>query len=115
VKIYNWVICGLVFIVGSLFIAGPEIVSGGATEEKPPRTQDIQPKGTSYAPVDLKEDFAAVMARMKAAKAAVLKRQMDLLHQRYDLANRPAKDVTMSGGKPILSGWIFPASSSQPP
>ena len=28
-------------------------------------------KKSSYAPVDIKEDFAAVMARMKAAKAGV--------------------------------------------
>jgi len=96
VKTYNWVISGLVLVVGSLLVAGPGSASGQTTE-KPP-------KGTSYAPVDLKEDFAAVMARMKAAKPAVVKRQMDLLDQRYDLANRPAKEVTMSGGKPIQEG-----------
>jgi cytochrome c peroxidase len=88
-------------IVGSLCVAGPGSASGQTTEKLPKATES---KGTSYAPVDLKEDFAAVMARMKAAKPAVLKRQMDLLHQRYDLANRPAKDVTMSGGKPIQEG-----------
>jgi len=103
VKTYNWVISGLVLVVGSLLFAGPGSASGQSTE-KPPRAQEIQPKGSSYAPVDLKEDFAAVMARMKAAKPAVVKRQMDLLHHRYDLANRPAKDVTMSGGKPIQEG-----------
>jgi cytochrome c peroxidase len=69
-----------------------------------PDAQESQLKGTSYAPVDLKEDFAAVMARMKAAKPEVMKRQMDVLKERYDLANRPAKDVTMSRGKPIQEG-----------
>ena len=69
-----------------------------------PYAQELPQKGTSYAPVDLKEDFAAVMARMKAAKPQVMKRQMDLLKERYDLANRPAKDVTMSRGKPIQEG-----------
>lgn len=102
-KRYKWLISGLVLVVGSLFFAGLESASGQATE-KPPKGQEIQSKGTSYAPVDLKEDFTAVMARMKAAKPAVVKRQMELLHQRYDLANRPAKDVTMSGGKPIQEG-----------
>jgi cytochrome c peroxidase len=60
-------------------------------------------KGSSYAPVDIKEDFATILARMKAAKPEVMKRQMDVLHERYDLANRPAK-VTMSRGKPLQEG-----------
>ena len=90
-------------VVGATLIAAPVTVLGKATE-KTPNVQDIQEKGTSYAPVDLKEDFAVVMARMKAAKPEVMKRQMDLLKERYDLANRPAKDVTMSGGKPIQEG-----------
>jgi cytochrome c peroxidase len=33
-----------------------------------------------------------------------MKRQMDLLNERYDLANRPAKGVTMFRGKPIQEG-----------
>jgi hypothetical protein len=69
-----------------------------------PYAEEIQQKRTSYAPVDLKEDFSAVMSRMKAAKPEIMKRQMDLLRERYDLANRPAKDVTMSRGKPIQEG-----------
>ena len=59
---------------------------------------------TSYAPVALTEDFESVMARMKAAKPAVMKRQMELLSSRYDLSDRPAKGVTMSRGKPIQEG-----------
>src|SRR5947199_2291845 len=66
-----------------------------------PYAQEPKQKGTSYSPVDIKEDFATIMARMKAAKPEVMKRQMDLLHERYDLANRPAKNVTMSRGKPV--------------
>jgi cytochrome c peroxidase len=61
-------------------------------------------KASSYAPVDIKETLATVMARMQAAKATVMKRQMDLLGQRYDLSDRPAQGVTMSGGKPIQEG-----------
>ena len=92
-----------VLVVGAAFIAAPLTVSGKATE-KAPNAQEIQQKGTSYAPVDLKEDIAAVIARMTAAKPEVMKRQMDLLKERYDLASRPAKDVTMSSGKPIQEG-----------
>lgn len=60
--------------------------------------------GSSYAPVDIKESFTATLARMKAAKRDVLKKQADLLAARYDLANRPAKGVTMSRGKPVQEG-----------
>jgi len=41
---------------------------------------------------------------MTAVKAEVMKRQMDLLNERYDLSNRPASGVTMSRGKPIQEG-----------
>jgi cytochrome c peroxidase len=59
---------------------------------------------TSYMPVDIKEPFATVMARMKAAQPAVQKRQADLLAERYDLANRAAAGVTMTRGKPVQEG-----------
>ena len=59
---------------------------------------------TSYAPVDIREDFAKTMARMKAEKPKIMARQKDLLNARYDLSNRPAKGVTMSGGKAIQEG-----------
>ena len=45
-------------------------------------------------PVDLKESFSTVMQRMKAEKAKIEKRQADLLNERYDLGDRPAKGVT---------------------
>ncbi|MGE0827528.1 MAG: cytochrome B6 [Candidatus Binatia bacterium] len=67
-------------------------------------TQETAPKGSSYAPVDIKEQFADTMARMKKDKPAVMKRQMDLLNERYDLSNRPAKGVTMSRGKAVQEG-----------
>jgi len=62
------------------------------------------PPPSSYAPVKISEPFAAVVDRMAAAKASVMKRQMDLLKQRYDLDNRPAQGVAMSRGKPIQAG-----------
>ena len=61
-------------------------------------------KKTSYAPVDIKEDFASIMARMSAAKDGVMRRQMDLLAQRYDLANRAAPDAKMFRGKAVQDG-----------
>jgi cytochrome c peroxidase len=59
---------------------------------------------SSYSPVVITEDFHSIHARMKAAKAEVMNRQMDLLTERYDLSNRPSKVVTMSRGKAIQEG-----------
>ena len=66
--------------------------------------QQADEKTSSYAPVAIKETFATIMARMQASKATVMSRQMDLLSQRYDLSDRPAQGVTMSGGKHIQEG-----------
>lgn len=66
--------------------------------------QDSEKGATSYSPVDIKEDFASIMARMKAAKSEIMKRQIDLLNVRYDLSDRPAKGVTMSRGKAVQEG-----------
>jgi cytochrome c peroxidase len=66
--------------------------------------QEPQRGATSYMPVDIKETFASIMARMKAAQPAIQKRQADLLAERYDLANRAATGVTMSRGKAVQEG-----------
>ena len=66
--------------------------------------QDSGKGATSYAPVDIKENFASIMARMTAAKPEIMKRHMDLLNERYDLSNRPASGVTMSRGKAVQEG-----------
>ena len=78
------------------------------------RTEEPGGGGTSYAPVAAEEDLQATMARMKAAKPAVMRRQRDLLEQRYDLADRPVQGVTMSGGKavqePLDCRFVHPLS-----
>src|SRR5262249_8540738 len=56
------------------------------------------------APQNPADTFAPTMARMKAAKAEIQKRQADLLQSRYDLANRAATGVTMSRGKAVQAG-----------
>jgi cytochrome c peroxidase len=58
---------------------------------------------TSYLPV-IEEKFDVVMARMKADKPKVMKRQLDLLGTRYDLGDHPAKGITMSKGKAVQEG-----------
>jgi cytochrome c peroxidase len=83
--------------VGALCLVGSSVL--GVVLAQEPGT-----KRSSYAPVDIKEDFAAIMSRMKAAKAEVQKKQADLLAERYDLANRAATGVTMSKGKAVQEG-----------
>jgi cytochrome c peroxidase len=61
-------------------------------------------KPSSYSPVVIREEFASVMARMKAAKVDVMRRQQTLLGARYDLANRPGPGITMSRGKAVQGG-----------
>ncbi len=63
-----------------------------------------QEQGSSYAPVVIKERFADTVKRMTAAKPEVMRRQMALLEERYDLSNRPAKEMMSGGRKPIQEG-----------
>lgn len=73
----------------------------------PAQPSDKPPASTnpsSYLPVVIKDDFSAVMERMKAAKSEIMKRQTDLLNARYDLSDRPVNGVAMSRGKPVQGG-----------
>jgi len=56
---------------------------------------------SSYAPVDITEDFDSIVKRMEAAKPGIQKAHEDLLNQRYDMSNKPSDTVTMTGGKPV--------------
>src|SRR5450759_2125038 len=73
-------------IVGACLLSGNVVSAAG---------QDAQPVKNSYLPVDDKESFATVHGRMAAAKAGIMKRQMDLLEERYDLSDHPASGVVM--------------------
>lgn len=81
-------------------LAAAALVTLGSAIAQPAK----KPVASSYSPVVITEEFSAVMARMKAARPEVMKRQMSLLEMRYDLADRPAKGVTMSRGKPVQEG-----------
>lgn len=50
------------------------------------------------------EEFFALTQRLEAEKPRFAKRQQDMLAERYDLADRPAKGVGMSRGKPLQDG-----------
>jgi cytochrome c peroxidase len=63
------------------------------------------PKGPTYMPV-VEQDFATVQARDQAAKPDVMQRQRALLAERYDLSNRPAAGVMMSGGSKAVQQGV---------
>ena len=72
-------------------------IAAGAPGDKPPPS--------SYSPVVAKEPFETTLSRMKKEKDAVMKRHADLLAERYDLANRPARGgPAMTRGKPLQEG-----------
>ena len=50
------------------------------------------------------EDFSTLTKRLQAEKPAFAQRQQSLLTERYDLSDRPAKEATMSRGKPVQDG-----------
>ena len=63
-----------------------------------------EPVKTSYAPVAGTKSFTTVKQTMEQAKPAVMKRQKDLLAERYDLGNKGAPGVTMTRGKAVQDG-----------
>ena len=71
--------------------------------EDSPRTP-VPAKKSSYAPVVDAESFLAVRNRMSEAKPGVMKRQANLLAERYDLSNRPAAGAVMDRSKPLQEG-----------
>ncbi len=82
-------------IVGACLLGGKVVSAAG---------QEAQPVKNSYLPVDDKESFATVHGRMASAKAGIMKRQMDLLEERYDLSDHPASGVVMDRAKPVQEG-----------
>jgi cytochrome c peroxidase len=54
----------------------------------------------------VEQDFATVRARDVAAKPEVMQRQRTLLDARYDLSDRPAAGVMMSGGRKAVQQGV---------
>src|SRR4051812_32431062 len=50
------------------------------------------------------EDFPALMKRLESEKPKFTKRHEDLLQERYDLSDRPAKEAKMARGKAVQEG-----------
>ncbi len=71
---------------------------------QPPATKPDQPLGAEPAAQPPANDLAAVMAKMKAAKADIAKKHNNMLAARYDLAERAAADGKMTRGKAVQQG-----------
>jgi cytochrome c peroxidase len=66
-------------------------------------TPSVPVKSSYQFPV-AEEDFASFFKRISADKPAVTDRQMNVLHERYDLSDRADPDARMSRGKPVQAG-----------
>jgi cytochrome c peroxidase len=96
---FRWLLGGL--LSGAALV--PTLIGARADD----KSKDAPPKrgASSYANVVITEDFETIRDRMVKAKPEIMKRQLDLLAERYDLSDRPAKDVMMSDRpKPIQEG-----------
>ena len=106
----RWIVeVGAPLLAAGLMGACIAVASAYAQEQQEQKVE----APTSFLPVALTEPFADVVARMKAAKATINKRQSDLLASRYDLRDRPATGVKMSRGKPVQEGVRVKLSGSQ--
>lgn len=87
-ELWLWALCAL------LMMPGLTLAQGTAG-----------PTGETYLPVVIGEDFQTIQQRDIAATPEVMQRQTTLLNERYDLSDRPAAGVMMSGGrKPVEEG-----------
>ncbi len=97
--------CGLLLY---LALPSPTQQGGGEPGQKKQPGKKADVGKTSYdqiAPVIIgEESFAAMVAKDKANLAKVTARQQKLLEERYDLAKKVDKKVTMTRGKPLPVG-----------
>ena len=92
IKSFKWMLLSILTISIVIF-------SLSAQDRSPTPAQK-----SSYLPVVDKESFSAVRNRMSEAKPGVMKRQANLLAERYDLSDRPAKGAVMDRSKPLQEG-----------
>src|SRR5258705_8645150 len=89
---------------GPRVAAALSILLGVAAVPAALRPQQAPATKSSYQFPVAEDPFRVVFARVTAAKAGVMARQMALLNSRYDLSDHPAAGVRMSRGKAIQEG-----------
>ena len=92
--------------VALLLLGAGLLVLSIAHAQDAKKNADAEKRPTSYAPVVITESFSEIKARMEAAKPKITERHQALLKARYDLSDRAADGVVMSGAKkkPIQEG-----------
>lgn len=91
----------LVLAAAVAFVAGNRPTRVAAA----PATQKVTKRGeTSFMSVIEDMSFDQLVRKLGAEKGEVMQQQRKLLEARYDLANRPARGVTMTRGKPVQAG-----------
>lgn len=93
-----------VVTLGKLSMAAALAAALGTLNPPPRSLAADESRPTSYSPVDIKESFGQIHARMSSAKAGIMQRQKNLLAERYDLSDHPAAGATMTRGKPLQGG-----------
>src|SRR5688572_30297185 len=80
-----------------LLIAGVIIITAQVADKQTTKRE------SSYTSV-IEEPLKDVMAKDKAARTSIMKRQRALLAERYDTTTHITTEVTMSRGKPLPVG-----------
>src|SRR5437763_1409368 len=93
---------GVVAVLAILL--GVSYAEDAKKKEDAARAADKDVPPTSYAPVVITERFETIRKRMEADKPKIMQRQLDLLAQRYDLADRKASGVKMGRKKLAQEG-----------
>ncbi len=89
----KWVILGLVCgLLVSLLALG--------------HSQEFKYPKHTYMPVVIEKDFQTIMKADVDKKPQFMERQNKLLKERYDLSDRPAKGVMMSGGRKAVQEGV---------
>lgn len=97
VRNFGWSLPALAF-AGVIALAAWHLLPAGPLAPKPTKPLAADP------PAAAADDFAAVMAKMKAAKSDIAKKHMALLEARYDLADRASAEGKMTRGKTLQQG-----------
>ncbi len=88
----------------SLRIACLTLVLGASGVLPAQPAPDPVAPASSYMPVKTEQPFGWIQQRMEQAKPGLMQAHREFLAERYDLADRPADGVTMTGGKPVQQG-----------
>lgn len=104
-RIWRWLACLAIPAVLAFMVVPPLIRSQPKSDGDKQKADVGKSSYDQIPPVLLgQETFATMVARDKAAKAAVMERQVALLNERYDLTRHVDAKCQMTRGKPCSVG-----------